>query len=207
MNNIDELINNLRRAGVETERKAESFSFGNLETCKKILIECFHAIDKTVVNFQWLPEYNEIVAWMADTKGKGLLLMGDCGRGKSTILRSVIPLLYLQKYNKIIRPISAKELNLPDLQRGKKTIGWPEISKRWCYNIDELGTEDAESNYGERFEPFNKTIDEAENLIKLVFISTNLTKEQLLQRYGERCIDRLVRLCKVVEFKGSSFRT
>jgi DNA replication protein DnaC len=206
MKNINESIMNLRKAGVETVRKAESYSFGNFETCKNALTECFLDTDKTIVSFQWLPEYNEIVEWMVDTKGKGLLLMGDCGRGKSSILRSVIPLLFEIYFNKNIKPISAKELSLPDPQRGKKTIGWHEIAKRWCYDIDELGKEDAESNYGERFEPFTKIIDEAENWIKLVFISTNLTKEQLLQRYGERSFDRLVRLCKVIEFKGCSFR-
>jgi len=95
---------------------------------------------------------------------------------------------------------------MPDPKQGKVTVGWQGILKRWCIDIDELGTEDKETNYMEPYEPFNKIIDESEKLIKLLFASTNLTKEQLLQRYGERCFDRLVRLCRVVDFNGSSFR-
>jgi DNA replication protein DnaC len=206
MRNLERSIESLRISGVVVERKAETFSVGNVDLCKKLLSESFKKSDKTTANFQWLPEYNEIVEWMSNTNGKGLLLMGDCGRGKSTILCSIIPLIFHFAFNKIVTPYSAKDLNLPDLQHGKKTIGWSKISVKWCLAIDEVGTEEAEFNFGERYEPFNKIIDDAENSIKLVFISTNLTKEQLLQRYGERTYDRLIRLCRVVEFKGPSLR-
>ena len=206
MTNLENSIESLRTSGVVVERKAVTFSVGSVDLCKKLLSESFKKLDNTTVNFQWLPEYNEIVEWMSNTNGKGLLLMGDCGRGKTTILRSVIPLIFYLKFKKVVKSISANELNLPDSQRAIKTIGWSIISTSWCFNIDEVGTENAESNFGERYEPFNKIIDNAENTIKLVFISTNLTKEQLLQRYGERTYDRLIRLCRVVEFKGPSLR-
>jgi DNA replication protein DnaC len=206
MSNLKKIINSLGQSGVKIERKAEVLSFGNLDLCKRVFSEFFEKLDETAINFEWLPEYNEIVEWMSNTNGKGLLLMGDCGRGKTTILRSVIPLIFYLKFKKVVKSISANELNLPDSLRAIKTIGWSIISTSWCFNIDEVGTENAESNFGERYEPFNKIIDNAENTIKLVFISTNLTKEQLLQRYGERTYDRLIRLCRVVEFKGPSLR-
>lgn len=34
----------------------------------------------------------------------------------------------------------------------------------------------------------------------------NLTREQLLRRYGERTFDRLTRLCRPVKFEGESLR-
>jgi len=206
MIDFEESVRILKSAGIETVRKSESFKFGTLEECKTALTFYFLKLDETAVNFQWLPEYDEIAEWMADTHGKGLLLLGDCGRGKSTILLSVMPVMFFRKFDKIIHPESAKELNMPDPKQGKVTVGWQEILKRWCIDIDELGTEDAETNYGEKYEPFNKIIDEAEKLVKLMLISTNLTKGQLLQRYGERCLDRLIRLCRVIEFNGESFR-
>lgn len=203
---VEESIRILRGAGIETERKAVSYKFGTFEECKKALSYYFQKLDVTTTDFQWLPEYNEIADWMTDTQGKGLLLMGACGRGKSTILLSAMPIMFFRKFDMIIRPESAKEINMPDPKQGKLTVGWQKILKRWCIDIDELGTEDKETNYMEPYEPFNKIIDESEKLVKLLFVSTNLTKEQLLQRYGERCFDRLVRLCRVVDFDGSSFR-
>lgn len=203
---LQESIRILRSAGVETERKSNSYKFGTVEECRKALTYYFMALDKTNTEFEWLPEYDDIADWMSDTKGKGLLLIGDCGRGKSTILLSVMPMIFFRKFNKVIHPISAKEINMPDPKRGKSTKGWEEAIKQWCFALDELGTEERETNYLEPFEPFNKVIDDAEKFVKLMLINTNLTKEQLLERYGERCYDRLIRLCRMVEFKGKSYR-
>ena len=206
MIDFEESIRLLRSAGIETERVAKSYKFGTIAECRIALTHYFKILDKTADDFKWLPEYDEIADWMSDTKGKGLLLMGDCGRGKSTILLSVMPLMFFRKFDKVLHPISAKELNMPDPKRGKFTLGWEEGAKQWCYVLDELGTEDRETNYLEPFEPFNKVIDDAEKFIKLMLVNTNLTKKQLLERYGERCIDSLIRLCRIVEFKGKSYR-
>ena len=35
---------------------------------------------------EWLKEYDEIVDWLTDNKGRGLLVYGNCGRGKTLIL-------------------------------------------------------------------------------------------------------------------------
>jgi DNA replication protein DnaC len=39
-----------------------------------------------------------------------------------------------------------------------------------------------------------------------MFITTNLTEDQILSRYGERTLDRLVHLCLTVKFSGQSLR-
>lgn len=72
--------------------------------------------------------------------------------------------------------------------------------------IDELGVEPLINDYGEKYEGFNRIINAAERYLRPLFISTNLTEEQLLQRYGERTFDRLTRLCRIVEFCGESLR-
>ena len=43
---------------------------------------------------QWLPEYDEVAEWLADNQGKGLMLIGDCGRGKTIITQQIMPLLF-----------------------------------------------------------------------------------------------------------------
>jgi DNA replication protein DnaC len=73
-------------------------------------VKAFKYYDKTIVEYKHLSAYDEIIDWMVDTKGKGLILMGECGLGKSTILKSVIPAIFNTIKNKVLRCVPAKEL-------------------------------------------------------------------------------------------------
>ena len=42
---------------------------------------------------QWLPDYDEIADWLSDNKGRGLLLVGISGLGKSVICQKILPVL------------------------------------------------------------------------------------------------------------------
>lgn len=182
--------------GVKVVREPNRFSFGNREECRKLFEELFVTVDKSVDKFQNLPEYEMIMQWMMDTKGTGLAFVGDCGRGKSTILTGVIPMLYYMKERKILRPFQAFEI--PDKVK--------DIMGRWAIVIDEVGTEVQCNEWGEKYEGFNRIMDHAEANLKQVFISTNLTKDQIITRYGTRTWERMNRLCRVVKFKGDSLR-
>ena len=70
-------------------REPLKFSFGKIEECKTLLLDALQLVDRTA-KIEWLPEYEEVAAWMCDNKGKGLLLSGDCGRGKSNIVMFAI---------------------------------------------------------------------------------------------------------------------
>lgn len=194
--------------GVETVRRAESYSFGTVDECRMKLRWYFLHLDKTVTeeSFEWISEYDKIAAWMSNTEGKGLLLKGDCGRGKSTIILSLLPVMFLMEKNKILKPVSARELNITDTKSDSSTLGWRSISKRWSVILDELGTENKETNYKEPYEPFCNVIDECEKYLKFLCITTNLEDDEILSRYGVRTLDRLMRLCKIIEFEGESYR-
>lgn len=69
-----------------------------------------------------------------------------------------------------------------------------------------MGVEPLINDYGERYEGFNRIVNAAERRLRSLFLATNLSKEQLLRRYGERTFDRLIRLCRAVEFRGESLR-
>jgi DNA replication protein DnaC len=62
------------------------------------------------------------------------------------------------------------------------------------------------NDYGERFEGFNLILNAAERYHRPIFISTNLTEEQIYERYGDRTMDRLTHLCRTVHFSGDSLR-
>lgn len=192
---IAEVIKLAKSHRMSVTREPVRISFGDRKTCEKMFEDLFLAVDGSVKEFRMLPEYSSIVDWMVDNEGKGLCLWGDCGRGKSTIITGVIPMLFLMR-GKVIRSELAQSIP----SKIASLIG----SRIVC--IDEVGTEPLVNDFGEKYEGFNSIINVAEDRLKLVFITTNLLPQQILDRYGERTMERINRLCKQVRFKGDSLR-
>ncbi len=167
---------------------------------------------------QWLPEYEQVAEWLGDNKGKGLMCIGDCGRGKSVITRDVLPLImknYIHVYDPstgtyfhpVYRYFLAKELK----ER------WNEILQCKIICIDDVGTETMAMVYGERHNYFAELVDICNDRDKLLICSTNLTQEQLFggtdddgvnhpQRYDQRIFSRLVGNTRRVYFEGEDLR-
>jgi len=169
------------------------YRLGVREEIKEMFIKSFEYYDRTVEKYEHLPAYDEIIDWMVDTKGRGLMLMGECGLGKSTILNFVIPAIFRTRTNKILRSVPAKELGAVDRNKAPFII------------IDDLGTESIKNDYGTKIDAVADAISYAEDSSKTLLITTNLTPQALKERYDERTLDRL-RKCKVVIIKGKSFR-
>ena len=169
------------------------YKLGAKEEIKEMFIKSFEYYDRTVDKYKHLPAYDEIIDWMVDTKGRGLMLMGECGLGKSTILNFVIPAIFRTRTNKILRSVPAKELGAIDRNKAPFII------------IDDLGTESIKNDYGTKIDAVADAISYAEDSSKTLLITTNLTPKALKERYDERTLDRL-RKCKVVIIKGKSFR-
>ena len=72
--------------------------------------------------------------------------------------------------------------------------------------IDDIGTENISNIYGNKRIPFMELCDAVEQKGKLLICSTNLTLDELAEKYGERTIDRLRATTKVVPFVGQSLR-
>lgn len=204
---IDRMVKNKHL----TVRSAESLSWGERGYCQALFSEVFRRVDTTFARYEHLPEYDVVVDWMTDTRGKGLLLIGDCGRGKSIIATGVVPVL-LAMQDKHSTPVHADDFAKP-YPFARSTEGYEPSMANMDYLIrcrfpiiDELGVETAINEWGERYEGFNRIVNSAERYLKPLFISTNLSTTQLLARYGERTLDRLSHLCRVVEFKGDSLR-
>ena len=119
--------------------------------------------------------------------------MGECGLGKSTILKYVIPAIFHTTRSKVLNCIPAKELG--QIERNEKPF----------IVIDDLGTESIKNDFGTRVDYVADAISYAEDSSKTLLISTNLTPKQLQSKYDERTLDRL-RRCKVVKFEGESLR-
>lgn len=150
-----------------------------------------------VPDSQYLPEYDLIAEWLGDNKGRGLICMGNLGRGKTVICTKIIPVLLNQYCRLIVNVVDAQELN--------NSID--NILQRHIICVDDVGTENEYVKYGERRTPFAELVDQAEKKGKLLILTTNLTVSELANKYGERTIDRLRAITKIVLFRGESLRS
>lgn len=145
-----------------------------------------------------VPQYSEIIEWLKDNKGKGLLLMGGCGLGKTIISKYIVPL--------IVSKFCGKTFKVVDASRIKSSSQLEDILKHKLIVIDDMGTEELIVEYGNNINSIPIIIDQAEKQGKLLIISTNLTATQIKERYKDRVADRLRYLCKQVGLKGESKR-
>lgn len=145
---------------------------------------------------EWLTEYEGVAEWLSDNQGRGLLCLGNCGRGKTVITQMIMPIILRHWHGLVQNNYTALDL----CERFEEIRQWKII----C--IDDVGTEPLANKYGEKHEYLSELVDDAERKDKLLIISTNLNAKELRERYGERVADRLRKLTTQVVFKGSSLR-
>ncbi|MGL5895280.1 MAG: hypothetical protein ACRCZM_11820 [Bacteroidales bacterium] len=153
-------------------------------------------LEKQGSAMEWLPEYEAVAKWIGNTEGKGITMSGTYGRGKSVIAAYVIPAIFNAKHRLVVNVYSAVEMNAK----------MDEIKNRAYVVLDDIGTEMPSNNYGSKVDPLAEILDNAEKKAKTVIVTTNLNRAQLTARYGERVVDRLLGLTKVVVFRGDSLR-
>ncbi len=171
--------------------KAEDWLKGGLDYFVKAFSH--GAVPKAVWNEA---NYRPVANWMTDNQGRGLLMIGGCGLGKTLIGKYILPYLIRYACGKILNVFNAQDLNArPD-----------EIMRYRLVYVDDIGTEGISNVYGNKRVPFMELCDAAEQEGKLLVCSTNLTTGELAEKYGERTIDRLKATTKVVPFIGKSLR-
>lgn len=190
------LVSQMRDTGYPQEIDRVQISIPNAE--KRLRGGLQYVVNmKSGCNAEWNERnYRPIVDWMTDNKGKGLLMFGGCGLGKSVIGMYILPLLIKDVHKKVVNIFSAQELN--------KKID--EILKLHIIYIDDIGTEDNLNSYGNKRMPFAELCDDAEKKGKLLILTTNLSIDELTERYGDRVVDRLIATTKAVPFTGDSLR-
>ena len=155
---------------------------------------------------KWLPEYDEIADWLSDNRGRGLLLIGTSGLGKSLICQKILPVLLSEAFGDVVDVVNAREMGqVLDV-----------LLQRRCVIIDNLGSEPVSEmvNYRKR-RPFFELCDAAEQRGLLLIINTTLSTtrvrnplypQSIQERYGNEVLDRLRATTRVVELRGQSLR-
>lgn len=145
---------------------------------------------------QWLPEYLEIVNWLTNNQGRGLLCFGNCGRGKTLICGKILPLVLNHYCRKVVSCYDSQQMNAE----------LDSVKQKHIIYVDDIGTENLSVKYGEKRLAFAELTDEAEKKGKLLILTTNLSIDELREKYGERTVDRLRAITKTVLFTGESLR-
>lgn len=145
-------------------------------------------------NYEWQPEYDKVVEWLADNKNKGLLCSGTVGRGKSVLCCKALPVILNRCLRLIANVIDAPDLNTQEVFNAAK--------KHAITVIDDIGIEP--ESYGVL--KLNEIVKAAEDNGRLLIITTNLTGREIESRYGERTLSRLIGMCKCIRFQGEDMR-
>lgn len=172
------------------------FDIGNkvyvhVSDAASVLVTYYREYFKTTgETFHKHPSIRHIVNWLDDNKGKGLLLYGACSQGKTLLARHIIPAILYDKMHKISHYYRMVEANrIPDEVKGYKII-----------ILDDVGTEEEFNEYGNKRHSFNEIIDSVEQKEKLAIITTNLTFDEIEERYGTRTLERILATCTPVCF-------
>lgn len=145
---------------------------------------------------QWLPEYEEVAAWLAGNDGRGLFLYGSCGRGKTLLCRYVLPAILLHYCRKVVSVYDMHEVNR-DIDA---------VLTKHVVSLDDVGTEALSIHYGQRRMAFAEVLDAAEKESKLLIISSNLNVDEIVKHYDDRVLDRLKSTTVRILFEGESLR-
>ena len=147
---------------------------------------------------EWFAEYDQIANWLTDNRGKGLLLIGPPGVGKSEICMKVIPLIFRMVLHKVFSRYQATELCNEATYRTS-------LRQRFIA-IDDFGIEGTFYDYGNPHIVFSEIVDGIEKHGTLLVANTNLTLDEIKAKYGLRTFDRLRANMQIVVIREKSLR-
>lgn len=187
----------MKEQGQPTPARRQFIAVKNAPELLRAFFTDFYAeTGREASSMQWLPEYDQVSSWLSDNKGKGLFMFGDYGRGKSILARWVLPAILLHSCRKVVKVLDASELNTAK----------DEALRCKFMTLDDIGTEEIRYNFGNKTVVFSDIMDYTEKAGALVIITTNLTGEQIAEKYGPRTMERILSCCESVKFKGETLR-
>lgn len=140
---------------------------------------------------------------------KGLLITGITGSGKTHCLYAIKSVVAnYDEFESVSEVENWVDFLFELKEKMGKTEGMRHIiseitNKRYCF-IDDLGAE-RDTEWGQ--EMLYLVINRIYNKKNILFLTTNLSVEELATKYGERIIDRLSDICEIVEMPSTNYRS
>lgn len=141
----------------------------------------------------------------------GVLLCGNCGNGKTTMLhafRSALNFLndrgYFENPREIgLRIVDAREL----VELAKNYDRFKGVRDSFMIGLEDIGREATDvMDYGNIISPVIEMIEYRYDRQLFTFITTNLTPKQLREKYGPRVADRFNEMLEVIIFANETYR-
>ena len=168
-----------------------------------------------LMGLEWFVDCSTLTKLSKPSIGKGLLVVGDYGNGKTSmfkVLQSV--LLYTRMKFGIYSANTVVEMYEACDTQGDKDYFWKRMVKDRLL-FDDVKTERIANNYG-KANLFKDILEKRYALNLTTFITCNYDEaypndikkavEEFGTKYGGRVYDRLFEMFNILEFKGKSFR-
>ena len=158
-------------------------------------------------------QLRQMANWITSDSSKfGLLLCGECGNGKSTLLKAFQQLL---NYLSIPNPNGQGNygIQITDAKYiaylGRSDYpAFLRLSQKDMLGIDDLGTEPQEvMDFGNVVTPVIDLLTKRYDEQLFTIITTNLTPKQIREHYGNRIADRLNEMVEKIVFTNGTYRT
>lgn len=189
----------LAKYGVQKRHQHISFTliknYGNVNECDK-------------QSFEEAYQYGKAIRSAIDT-GKGLILQGKVGTGKTTLAIAILRMAVQSGIRCLfVNNISLNDKLLNLLNSDRKELANYDTLLRTVplLVIDDFGAESDRNNHSWIVEKMESIIGERYDRMLPTIITTNLTKDDIKKRYNERIYDRLRDTCELVTFRGQSLR-
>lgn len=180
------------------------------ERMRSIYIQLLIYLNNHQEKINEIPE-RELVTLNAWDCEKGLLLMGSYGTGKSLFLDFINENRETLKISKMHKQTARQLADLwaSDTERFNSII-----RSKASLIIDEIGDEPLKTMvYGNAENVVYRALKTKLDLIEVssekpkIYMATNLTKQELIERYDERVWDRINAYCNVVVFQGNEVKS
>lgn len=136
--------------------------------------------------------------WLCDSSKRGLILMGNMGTGKSTMLKSIHRLLECWGMFGDAQDI---------FEYFKKNNGAMRYWDERLVLVDDLGVEPWRCmNYGEESFPLTRLLLHRYDRNLTTIVATNLDFPEIEKKYGDRLADRMFEMYDVLTYNNDSYR-
>lgn len=167
-----------------------------------------------IMSNELMEQVSKIATWLSGESSKfGIILLGTCGNGKSTLVKAFDKLLThlqlpvyrnccIERYD--LKMVDAKQVvNLAK----NNPADYIKLVRTDLLAIDDLGIEPTEvMDYGNISYPLIDLITQRYELQLFTIITTNLTGAGIREKYGDRIADRLNEMMEKIGFTNPSYR-
>ena len=203
-----------------THRQIQNFKIPlEAERLSQILLT-FYAHEVSIRNLKFIQ--NEELEFYIDGISKflinpgphfGIMLTGNCGTGKTTMLYAIRQLIYHLESIGLFKKVGLEDFNFKFPIVPAKVIVQELIKRPDLYDlkdilmIDDVGNEPTEiMNYGMIYTPMIDLLEKRYQNRQYTMVSTNLQPRAFREKYGSRVADRFNEMMDVMEFNSNSYR-